>query len=237
MILDIELNGEPYCRAGVPEGAVSGFVSYVNVPDEAGIKRQGSAMLSVTGFIRERTSAGVAPTAVHWGDIGQHLVAGDVVTILVDGGGKADPPLVTATATDDEREGNGGNTDWEREIVDLHAFFVRWFKGTEQSMDRLGSVLASGFSLVGPDGVEHMRGDLLDSIGAAHGARPNLEIETDEHRLLFDDGRTVVASYVEIQATPVSSTKRLVTAVMQRDDARAGRLEWLRVHETWLFEA
>ena len=35
-MLVVEVNGEPYCRAGVDEGAVSAFVSHVNIPDEPG---------------------------------------------------------------------------------------------------------------------------------------------------------------------------------------------------------
>jgi hypothetical protein len=85
-MLVVELNGEPYCRAGVEEGAVSAFVSHVNIPDEPGGPDAGSTMLTVSGFVRGDSGEPEDQTAVHWGDIAATLHAGDVVTIrLVDG--------------------------------------------------------------------------------------------------------------------------------------------------------
>ncbi len=91
----VEVNGEPYCRAGVDEGAVSAFVSHVNIPDEPGGTDVGSTMLTVSGFVRGDSGEPEDQTAVHWGDIGATLRAGDVVTVRLVDADDADPPVET----------------------------------------------------------------------------------------------------------------------------------------------
>jgi hypothetical protein len=93
--LVVELNGEPYCRAGVDEGAVSAFVSHVNIPDEPGGPDVGSTMLAVTGFVRGDSGEPEDQTAVHWGEIGEALEPGDVVTVRLVDADDVDPPTET----------------------------------------------------------------------------------------------------------------------------------------------
>ena len=94
-MLVVELNGQPYCRAGVEEGAVSAFVSHVNIPDEPGGPDVGSTMVTVSGFVRGDSGEPEDQTAVHWGDIGATLNAGDVVTIRLVDADDVDPPVET----------------------------------------------------------------------------------------------------------------------------------------------
>lgn len=94
-VLVVEVNGEPYCRAGVDEGAVSAFVSHVNIPDQPGRPDVGATMLTVSGFVRGESGEPEDQTAVHWGDITAPLVAGDVVTVRLVDADDADPPVET----------------------------------------------------------------------------------------------------------------------------------------------
>ena len=94
-VLVVEVNGEPYCRAGVDEGAVSAFVSHVNIPDEPGGPDVGATMLSVSGFVRGDSGRPEDQTAVHWGDVTVSLGVGDVVTVRLLDAADADPPIET----------------------------------------------------------------------------------------------------------------------------------------------
>ncbi len=79
LCLDIELNGEPYCRAGLgDEGVISAFVSWVKFgpPDDTVPVPPGSTLLTVSGFTGDHTG-------VHWADQLRHLAIGDTVTIRV----------------------------------------------------------------------------------------------------------------------------------------------------------
>ena len=79
LCLEIDLNGERYCRAGLgDEGAISAFVSWVKFgpPDPTVANPPGSVLLNVSGFTAEHT-------AVHWGDQSRHLATGDSVTIRI----------------------------------------------------------------------------------------------------------------------------------------------------------
>lgn len=91
----VERNGEPYCRAGVGEGAVSAFVSHVNIPDEPGGPGVGSTMLTVSGFLRDESGEPEDQTAVHWGDIATPLRPGDVIAVRVIEADEPDPPVET----------------------------------------------------------------------------------------------------------------------------------------------
>ena len=52
-------------------------------------------MLRVSGFVRGDSGVPEDQTAVHWGDIGDHLEPGDVVTIRVIDRDEPDPPVET----------------------------------------------------------------------------------------------------------------------------------------------
>mgnify|MGYP001817405691 FL=1 len=93
--LVVEVNGEPYCRAGVAEGAVSAFVSHVNIPDQPGGPDVGATKLSVSGFVRGDSGEPEDQTAVHWGDVTLSLGAGDVVTVRLVDADEADLPTET----------------------------------------------------------------------------------------------------------------------------------------------
>ena len=91
---EIDLNGQPYCVAGLEEGAMSAFVTYAFFPsaaEEEGLPvPPGTTLLAVSGFTADHT-------AVHWGDNIRALAVGDEVTVrLVE---RPDPDPWTATPT------------------------------------------------------------------------------------------------------------------------------------------
>ena len=96
LCLEIEVNGEPYCRAGLgDEGAISAFVSWVKLgpPDDSVPVPPGATLLAVSGFTSEHT-------AVHWADQLRHLSVGDEVTIRVVDSDQPDPYAITPTLPD-----------------------------------------------------------------------------------------------------------------------------------------
>lgn len=123
--------------------------------------------------------------------------------------------------------------NWRREIEDLHDFFERWYQGDEDDFSRCDSVLADGFTIVGPGGEELGRDAIVQLIRDAHG-RGGLKISTDEHRLVWESDEAVVARYIEVHDQGDEATRRASTAVFRRDDAAPNGLVWVTVHETWL---
>jgi hypothetical protein len=80
LCIEIELNGEHYCRAGVPAGVVSAFVNRIDIPAEPGGASAPSTSLSVSGFHFHGPDPG-NQTAVHWRDVVRDLQPGDEVRL------------------------------------------------------------------------------------------------------------------------------------------------------------
>lgn len=126
--------------------------------------------------------------------------------------------------------------NWQTEIDELHAFFEGYFLGTLPADDvsRFAGVLDEGFTIVGPDGSVSDRATTIDMVGQGHAHATDMTIRCLDHRLLFDDGATLVASYVERHAwTDGRENERLSTVVFAPDPAMPNGLRWIRVHETW----
>lgn len=97
--LEIELNGESFCVAGIDEGAVSAFVTHAFFPSDAVEENlpvpPGATLLSVSGFTTDHR-------AVHWGENIRMLAAGDAVTIRLVERSDPDPFKETPTLPDVE---------------------------------------------------------------------------------------------------------------------------------------
>ncbi len=124
--------------------------------------------------------------------------------------------------------------NWVDEIIEMHAFFEAWFQGRTDSTERMESVLATEFTIVGPDGAEVDRAGTIESVTGGQGASPDLVISTSDHRLLHESGETVVASYVETHVSGDHPRRRSSTVVFERSETAPNGLMWVRVHETWL---
>ena len=126
--------------------------------------------------------------------------------------------------------------DWEKEVIELHDLLGRWLSGeldpTDANFDRFARVHAEDFSLVTVDGELLGRGQLLDGLRAAHGARPGLRVRVEDARVLYRGENLVVVGFGERHRVEGSSTMRLTTAVLRRKEGNPNGLEWLRVHET-----
>ncbi len=129
-----------------------------------------------------------------------------------------------------------------REIEDLHAFFEDWFAGRPardgEAFGRVEAALAEGFQLVGPDGVRHVRDELLAGLRAAHGTRAGgFRIWTRAARSRPLAEGLHLAVYEEWQELAGVERGRLSTALFREREDGPNGVEWLHVHETWLPDA
>ena len=130
----------------------------------------------------------------------------------------------------------------EREIVQLHDFFVRWYHGRadKREFERLERALAGSFELVAPDGSVSDRGEVLAWIRGAHDSRERFDIEIRNVEPVAVDGEPALVRYEEWQTAPEGETGRLSTALFGTADPEAGRdhtrpaATWLYLQETWL---
>ena len=128
----------------------------------------------------------------------------------------------------------------EQEITRLHEFFQKWFQGTlpntEQSMQILSQALVPTFTLVTPQGKTIEKQDLINNIKRAWGTRKNQNFKITIHniQLLYQDHCVILASYEEWQHTTNNTTKRISTVLFKHNLTRNNKLQWIRVHETWL---
>lgn len=129
----------------------------------------------------------------------------------------------------------------EDEVVDLHRFFERWYRGEPdahgEEFARVSDVLAEDFRMVTPEGAVVARSELLAGIRGGHGSKEDFRIRIENlvYRMGVRGGVAVV-TYEEWQEEGGEDRGRVSTAVLhERPDAPNG-VEWLHVHETWLPE-
>lgn len=130
---------------------------------------------------------------------------------------------------------------YEREITQLHVFFVQWFDAhlpqTETAFRRFADVTAPSFTLISPQGHLTRRDDLVKGLYQAHGQRPGWRIWIENAVLRQADAPLALLTYEEWQAHEGITTARLSTVLFQQvpaSDATPNGLLWLHVHETWL---
>ncbi len=102
---DVEVNGEPYCRAGLdPTGVVSVILNWVELMPEVLSSPRGQpgphTSLTVSGYrvngpIPEDPDEPADLTHVHWGEIARRLEPGDEVRIRIVAADEADDPMET----------------------------------------------------------------------------------------------------------------------------------------------
>ncbi|MEE8487818.1 MAG: hypothetical protein V3S56_06590 [Gemmatimonadota bacterium] len=102
---DVEVNGEPYCRAGLdPTGVVSVILNWVELMPEVLSSPRGQpgphTSLTVSGYrvngpIPEDPDEPADLTHVHWGEIARRLEPGDEVRIRIVAADAADDPMET----------------------------------------------------------------------------------------------------------------------------------------------
>lgn len=130
--------------------------------------------------------------------------------------------------------------NWQTEIDELHAFFEAYFLGTipAHQIDRFAEVLDPSFTIVGPNGAESSRDETVAMVRQGHAHATDLSIRCTDHRLLLDDGVTMVAAYVEHHDWPDGRhNERRSTVVFAADPAMPNGVRWVRAHETWAADA
>jgi hypothetical protein len=123
---------------------------------------------------------------------------------------------------------------WEREIHELHDFFEAWMAGREADLTRFSSVLAPGFTMVGPRGAVGDREQTIAQVEVARGRTPSLSIAIEDPVLRDDSGDRVIATYVEVHRFDGGGTARRSTVVFSRDGSAPNGVIWEHVHETFL---
>jgi hypothetical protein len=117
-----------------------------------------------------------------------------------------------------------------------------WINGTAPNTDEQFAQLAAlthpDMTNVFPSG-SHTEG-LLSGLRGAHGSNAAFRIATvrDRTRVLFEDERSVMGEFVELQTGAAAVDKpqhaRLVTVVCIKDSAAPHGLVLLRLHESYL---
>lgn len=125
-------------------------------------------------------------------------------------------------------------SNWQREIVELHDVFEAYFLGDIDDLDRVEAALAEDFTFVGTDARTTTRDGILTGLEAGHGLARSLEISSTDHRLVFEDGDIVVVEYVERQKLADHENRRLSTVIFSVSESAPNGLLWRRVHETWI---
>ena len=125
------------------------------------------------------------------------------------------------------------------EVEELHAFFVRWFRGqvaeSDAEFERFASALAPEFEMVVPSGSLLTREQVLEGVRGAHGQWRDdggSRIEVRNAKAHPTGAGVFRVSYEEWQQRAGELKGRRSTALLRQ--GKAGRLEWLHVHETWM---
>jgi len=128
--------------------------------------------------------------------------------------------------------------NYEREIQELHQFFVDWMSGklpkTDEAYGRFVNVVHQDFNIIGPNGQLTPRDALLKGLYETHGGREDFRIWVVNPRLHHENDLLVIATYEEWQEIDNHTTTRLSTAIFVKDVDAPNGLHWLHVHETWL---
>ena len=129
-----------------------------------------------------------------------------------------------------------------KEVVELHAFFVDWFRGrlpqTTAAFARFAAVMAAGFYIVSPPGRLRERAPLLEGLWQAHGQwRANGGTIEIRNVVLRGDDAKIWATYEEWQAVNGEERGRLSSVLFSIDKTAPNDLVWHLVHETWLPES
>lgn len=128
--------------------------------------------------------------------------------------------------------------NFEREINELHAFFVDWFTAklphTPESFARFDKVTHPNFHVINPAGVLAAGTDLKQVIYDEYDQRHDFRIWIENYQHRAQHGDVHIVTYEEWQERNEKTTARLSTAVFIEDEATPNGAQWLHVHETWM---
>ena len=130
----------------------------------------------------------------------------------------------------------------EKEIIELHRFFVEWMTAelprTDPAFARAADVLADGITMITPEAEVMGCEPLLGAIKAAHGAftppDQTFRIWIKNYDCRFVSGDLCLATYEEWQDRSGVVKGRLSSVLFGPREGAPNGVEWLHVHETWL---
>ena len=129
--------------------------------------------------------------------------------------------------------------DCEREIRELHEFFVEYYAGKRDDLERLERALGDGFQLIHPDGNITDRDAVLRAIRETYDTYDpgefQIEIRNVEPVEIRND--RALMRYEEWQNSHGETTGRLSTVYFAPPKAESDeppRAEWRYLQETWL---
>ena len=122
-----------------------------------------------------------------------------------------------------------------REIVDLHAFFEAWIRGTEDDFSRFERAVQPEITLVSPGGSVLPLESLAREILAMHATVPDFRLWVSDVKVVHDGGDAWVLTYREWQeGRDTARTGRFATAVLRAATTAPLGVAWRLVQETWL---
>ncbi len=124
----------------------------------------------------------------------------------------------------------------EREVSELHRFFLGWFRGEEESLERVERALAPGFVQISHRGEVVPREVLLEELRKMRGCRrgDDFEIEVREVQIRAVEFGLALVTYEEWQRLDERRAGRISTALMRVDSHAPCGVAWLHLHETGL---
>jgi len=134
-------------------------------------------------------------------------------------------------------------TDCEREVEELHALFVRWYRGQadRDEFEHVERALGGSFELLSPDGVVSDRETVLAGIREQYDSKTGFDIEIRNVEPIDVDGDRTLVRYEEWQSGSTGGeTGRRSTALFappgtaDGDPDRRPTARWLHLQETWL---
>ena len=127
------------------------------------------------------------------------------------------------------------------EIVELHQFFVAWYKGERQqdAVERFNQVMARDFRIVMPDARVIARDPLIKVMTESYGKYrgKTFEIQIRNVSVIPVGTGMLLATYEEWQDSGDGMKGRLSSALFRVQAHAPNGLEWVHVHETWLPDA
>lgn len=133
------------------------------------------------------------------------------------------------------------------EVVTLHHFLVRLFTGypfpdPTATIDTVLERFREDFVYIYPGGVQSDRADLVQMFHQAYAINPDFRIHVEQiDPQPLPDGKDLpqywVVTYKEFQAGAQNSAPHNGRITSATFDVQNSRIQWVRLHETWLPEA
>lgn len=134
----------------------------------------------------------------------------------------------------------------EKEIIEIHGFFVAWFlaqceKSEQLFHENLTSHFDENFIIIPPGGNRINGKDLFPSLWQGYGYNHEFNIQIRKVQTTQVPGfpEVIIATYEEWQrgarANDSESTNgRVSSAVFYKDSQQPNGVKWLHLQETWL---